>query len=275
MHAFASGPKRNYYGKAAVVVYRLRRDGTPPPVFGASVTMLLYGDEFWATYTTGDNTGLVATDSMKNFIQRETANFAGSDLEAYAQFLAKKFLDKYPQTEGIQLTAESLPYQGNIALTPAGPERAFAQLELTRGGPVEMRSGIRGFRLLRTGGSAFRGFVRDEYTTLPDIANRPLHMWLDLDWMYTSTEAAFSAGSVTSQVNALVYEVFENFESGSIQQIIYQLGGRILAAQSAIAEVRLEANNRTWDTVVEPDDALGIYTEPRPAYGVLGLTLRR
>jgi urate oxidase/2-oxo-4-hydroxy-4-carboxy-5-ureidoimidazoline decarboxylase len=275
MHAFASGPKRNYYGKAAVVVYRLRRDGTPPPVFGASVTMLLYGDEFWATYTTGDNTGLVATDSMKNFIQRETANFTGSDLEAYAQFLAKKFLDKYPQTEGIQLTAEALPYQGNIALTPAGPERAFAQLELTRGGPVEMRSGIRGFRLLRTGGSAFRGFVRDEYTTLPDIANRPLHMWLDLDWIYTSTEAAFSAGSVTSQVNALVYEVFENFESGSIQQIIYQLGGRILAAQSAIAEVRLEANNRTWDTVVEPDDALGIYTEPRPAYGVLGLTLRR
>ncbi|HXS97973.1 MAG TPA: urate oxidase [Candidatus Limnocylindrales bacterium] len=275
MHAFASGPKRNYYGKAAVVVYRLRRDGTPPPVFGASVTMLLYGDEFWATYTTGDNTGLVATDSMKNFIQRETANFTGSDLESYAHFLAKKFLDKYPQTEGIQLTAESLPYQGNIALTPAGPERAFAQLELTRGGPVEMRSGIRGFRLLRTGGSAFRGFVRDEYTTLPDIANRPLHMWLDLDWMYTSTEAAFSAGSVTSQVNALVYEVFENFESGSIQQIIYQLGGRILAAQSAIAEVRLEANNRTWDTVVEPSDALGIYTEPRPAYGVLGLTLRR
>lgn len=275
MHAFASGPKRNYYGKAAVTVYRLRRDCAPPPVFGASVTMLLYGDSFWATYTTGDNTGLVATDSMKNFIQRETANFTGSDLEAYAQFIAEKFLNRYPQTEGIQLTAESIPYQGNIALTPAGPERAFAQFELTRGGPVAMRSGIRGFRLLRTGGSAFRGFVRDEYTTLPDIANRPLHMWLDLDWTYTTPAGAFSDGAVTAQVNALVYEVFENFESGSIQQIIYQLGGRILATQPAIAEVRLEANNRTWDTISEPSDALGVYTDPRPSYGVLGLTLRR
>ena len=54
--------------------------------FGANVKMLLYGDAFWPTYTVGDNTGLVATDSMKNFIQRETLHFDGSDLESYCQF---------------------------------------------------------------------------------------------------------------------------------------------------------------------------------------------
>jgi urate oxidase / 2-oxo-4-hydroxy-4-carboxy-5-ureidoimidazoline decarboxylase len=74
MQQFASGNKRNYYGKGDVIVYRLNRDGRVPqgqsPVFGASVTMLLYGDAFWPTYVTGDNTNLVATDSMKNFIQR-------------------------------------------------------------------------------------------------------------------------------------------------------------------------------------------------------------
>ena len=48
--------------------------------------MLLYGDAFWPTYTTGDNTGLIATDSMKNFIQRETMNFPGSDLEGFCRF---------------------------------------------------------------------------------------------------------------------------------------------------------------------------------------------
>jgi hypothetical protein len=41
------------------------------------VKILIYGDAFWPTYTTGDNTGLVATDSMKNFVQRETMNFPG------------------------------------------------------------------------------------------------------------------------------------------------------------------------------------------------------
>lgn len=73
MNAFTSGPKRNYYGKGDVIVYRLYRDGCPNPVFGASVKLLIYGDAFWQTYTTGDNTGLVATDSMENFIQRAAA----------------------------------------------------------------------------------------------------------------------------------------------------------------------------------------------------------
>ena len=62
MEQFASGWKRNYYGKGDVTVYRLNRAGQTPagrsPVFGASVLMLIYGDAFWPTYTTGDNTGL-------------------------------------------------------------------------------------------------------------------------------------------------------------------------------------------------------------------------
>ncbi len=78
---FASGWKRNYYGKGDVIAYRLNRDGIAAPgaspVFGANVTMLIYGDAFWPTYSTGDNTGLIATDSMKNFVQRETAELHG------------------------------------------------------------------------------------------------------------------------------------------------------------------------------------------------------
>ena len=105
MEQFSSGWKRSYYGKGDVTVYRLNRDGKSPsggsPVFGANILMLLYGDAFWPTYTTGDNTGLVATDSMKNFIQRETMKFPGYDLESFCRYLATKFLQTYPQAEGI------------------------------------------------------------------------------------------------------------------------------------------------------------------------------
>ena len=110
MNTFASGPKKSYYGKGDVIVYRLNRDGNQAAgsnaVFGANVMILIYGDAFWPTYTTGDNTGLIATDSMKNFVQRETMNFAGYDLESYCQFLAEKFLELYPQAEGAQVSAE-------------------------------------------------------------------------------------------------------------------------------------------------------------------------
>jgi urate oxidase len=118
-----------------------------------------------------------------------------------------------------------------MAFAPAGPDRAFARVEMTRSADglelVEARSGIRGFRLLRLGGSAFKGFVRDQYTTLPDI------------------------------------------------EVIYQIGCRALEQIPSIAQIDLEANNRTWDTIVEQGGALGVYTDSRPPYGCLGLSLRR
>jgi urate oxidase len=302
---FASGWKQHYYGKGDVIVYRLNRASAPGrgrPVFGASVLMLTYGDAFWPTYTTGDNAGLVATDSMKNFIQRETMQFAGDDLAEYCRFLGATFMDKYPQSEGVQVSAVEIPYAdvgaaagGTAAFAPSGPERATARVELQRapsqpaehqrseidgaaaGGPcavAEATAGLRGFRLLRLGGSAFAGFVRDEYTTLPDITNRPLHMWLDLEWRHTDPADAFGSGA-TAATRTIVHEVFRAFESGSIQQVIYQIGSRMLQDMPSLAEVHLEANNRTWDTIAEQGEELGVYTDARPPYGCLGLRLKR
>jgi urate oxidase len=282
MERFASGWKRHYYGKGDVIVYRLNRDGQVPsgqsPVFGANVLMLIYGDAFWPTYTTGDNSGLIATDSMKNFIQRETMNFPAWDLEGYCRFLADTFLATYPQVEGVQVSTEEIPDEGlggGAAFTPSGPDRATARVEITPGRVVEARSGLRGFRLLRLGGSAFHGFVRDQYTTLPDLMNRPLHMWLDLEWSYTDPNAAFNDGRIVSRVRDLVRGVFESFESGSIQQLIHRIGTRMLDEHPSIAQVDLEANNRTWDTIAERGAELGIYTDARPPYGCLGLSLTR
>ena len=283
MEIFASGWKRNYYGKGDVTVYRLNRDGKvaagASPVFGANVLMLLYGEAFWPTYTTGDNSGLIATDSMKNFIQRETMNFEGHDLESYCRFLATTFLAKYPQVEGIQVSAEEVPYAalpGGPAFTPAGPERARTRVEIRASGTVvEAVSGLRGFRLLRLGGSAFHGFVRDEYTTLPDLMNRPLHMWLDLEWRHTDPSAGFDGGHAARRARQIVREMFTSFESGSIQQLIHRIGTAMLADNASLCEVHLEANNRTWDTIAEQGNELGIFTDARPPYGCLGLTLRR
>jgi urate oxidase/2-oxo-4-hydroxy-4-carboxy-5-ureidoimidazoline decarboxylase len=264
---FAASYHRNYYGKADVIVYRLNREAGQ--VFGANVTMLLYGDAFWPTYTTGDNTQLIATDSMKNFIQREALNFTGAGLEAFCRFLAEKFFAKYSQTEGILVKATEIPYAGSVAFIPGGPDRAFASIEINRSGVVEERSGIHGFRLLRLGGSAFTGFVRDEYTTLPEITNRPLHMWLDLEWLCSDRAV------LTREVREIVLGVFHSFESGSIQQVIYQIGTKMLGELPAVTEVRLEANNRTWDQIAVQGETTAVYTDPRPPYGVLGLTLRR
>ena len=280
MEQFASGPKHHYYGKGDVIVYRLNRQAGSDQraVFGANVLLLTYGDAFWPTYTTGDNTGLVATDSMKNFIQRETLTFPGENLEELCQFLGAKFLAKYPQAEGVQVSASEVAYaplERGGGFVPSGPERASAKIELSRDSVLEATSALRGFRLLRLAGSSFRGFVRDEYTTLPELADRPLHMWLDLEWRYTSSSDACSGGRITTDVRRCVFETFQSFTSGSIQQVIYQIGTCILERVPEVTEIHLEAQNRTWDTVAEQDQTLGVYTDPRPPYGCLGLRMTR
>ena len=110
---------------------------------------------------------------------------------------------------------------------------------------------------------------------ISDIINRPLHMWLDLEWNYISDKAGLAEGAITARVRRMVHEVFHGFESGSIQQVIHQLGSKMLAEIPEISQIHLEANNRTWDTIAEQGDALGVYTDPRPPYGCLGLTMSR
>ena len=282
MERLERGAKDHYYGKADVTVYRLNRDGRVPagrsPVFGANVKMLTWGGAFLPTYLTGDNTGLIATDSMKNFIHRETFAFTEFGLENYCRFIGRRFLDTYPQVEGLQMSALQIPYaglEGGVAFVPSGPDQAFARIELTRDGVVDAASGIRGLKLLRLRGSAFQGFVRDQHTTLPDRPSRVLHMWLDMEWSYANLDAAFSDGEIAARTRGIVMDVFKSFESGSIQQIIHQMGTRIFADIPEITELRFEANNRTWDIVAERGEELGVYIDPPAPYGVLGLTLTR
>jgi urate oxidase len=91
---------------------------------------------------------------------------------------------------------------------------------------------------------------------------------------YTNPDAAFSAANFRRRPR-IVHQVFESFESGSIQQVIHQTGVKLLAEVTEIAEVHVEANNRTWDTAAERGPELGVFTDARPPYGCLGLRLRR
>ena len=195
VNRFATGPKRHYYGKGDVIVYRLNRDGRAraggSPVFGANVLMLALRRCFWNTYTTGDNTGLIATDSMKNFIQRETMNFDGMTLEEYCRFLAETFLAMYAQVEGLQISASEIPYviarRRTWHSTPSGPgarigaPRDRSQPASSRPPRACAASSCCGLAAARFTGSCATSTRRCRTCT-----NRPLHMWLDLEWRYAT-----------------------------------------------------------------------------------------
>ncbi|OMF24856.1 urate oxidase [Paenibacillus sp. FSL H8-0548] len=300
-----------YYGKGDVLSYRTyaapllvneipesRFLGDSNVIFAHNITFSVSSEVLLTSFTEGDNTMVVATDSMKNFILRQTANYNGSTTEGLLAFISEQFLTRYPHIDAIEISASRLPFHSvpisedgiwndsQLVFRRSHNEHASASLKWIRGAEGEAvlaqhESSLSNIQLIKVSGSSFYGFVRDEYTTLPESYDRPLFIFLTIYWTYEKAEDAFDSGRgryvPSEQVHDLAHTLFHSSQSPSIQYLIYRIGKNILTSFPQLAEVRFESNNRTWETVVEPASsaAAGVYTEPRPPYGFQGFTLTR
>ena len=71
------------YGKAAIRIVRVGREATPHDLRDLTVAIALEGD-FAAAHTDGDNSLVVATDTMKNTAYAFAAEHLTGSIEAYA-----------------------------------------------------------------------------------------------------------------------------------------------------------------------------------------------
>ena len=108
------------YGKAAVPVYRAY--GTPldgprrrcpsraspaarTRCLAVEVDVEVFGENFLPAYTEGDNSDVVATDTMKNFILRQgRSSYDGATLEGFLAQLGRGFLETYAEMEALRLS---------------------------------------------------------------------------------------------------------------------------------------------------------------------------
>ncbi|MGH2374933.1 MAG: factor-independent urate hydroxylase [bacterium] len=260
------------YGKAAVTFYRT--DG-PGGIFAAEVRLDASGENLLPSYAEGDNSLIVATDSMKNFIHAMAVEYRGTSLADFLALLGEKFLATYPHIERIHLAARELPFareRGGI-FSRRRDDYGVADLTMDRGGMRDHRCGLEALHLIKPTGSAFTGFIRDAYTTLPEMPDRPLLVHMNVYWRHRRFDDRVEG----AQVRDVVTEVFDAFVSQSIQHLVHEIGRRLLARFPAIVEVSFEAENHLWDTARLPGAGAGarVYTDPRPGYGVIGLTLKR
>jgi urate oxidase / 2-oxo-4-hydroxy-4-carboxy-5-ureidoimidazoline decarboxylase len=158
-------PLKISYGKDAVSVYR-GRDGE---LFAAEIALVIQGEAFLPSYTDGDNSMVIATDSMKNFIHSCGCDFTGGSLEEFLADIGRRFLERYEHVEAVRLEGRGLTFErrGEMLYQQTYADRGVAWLEMARDVVLDHRSGRVGLHLVKLTGSAFRGFVRDEYTTLP------------------------------------------------------------------------------------------------------------
>jgi urate oxidase/2-oxo-4-hydroxy-4-carboxy-5-ureidoimidazoline decarboxylase len=267
------------YGKHEVSFYR-----THPTrgLIGGRVSINVFGDNFMPAYTEGDNRQVVATDTMKNFVYAVALEYEGASHEGFAAFLGRRFLETYPQMHWLRLVLLETPFAQHSAklLTPLADDYGTVEVEIGRDGVRSLVCGRRNLRLVKLTGSAFKEFARDTYTTLPERSDRPLFIHLDVHWQYGRVEDAISDGAAripSESVRDAVTETFDDFVSMSIQHLVHEMGKRLLARFNGLAEVSFEAQNRLWDTskVSDADPATKVFSEPKPAHGVIGLTLSR
>lgn len=261
-----------HYGKAAVSVYRT--DGVST-LFATEVGIDVLGETFMPAYREGDNSLVVATDTMKNFVHSTALEFDGASLEGFLELLGTRFLVTYGHVERVRLSARELAFarESDVLFRRLHDDEGVAELELDRTGIIDHRCGRRALHLIKITGSSFASFAHDEFTTLPEQVDRPLFVHLDVHWRH----ASFHDHVESERVRASVIATFDSFVSKSIQHLVHEMGQRLLAEFPQLVEVSFEAQNRLWDTaqVSEADPRVKVYTDPRPPYGMIGLVLRR
>ena len=267
------------YGKHEVSFYR-----THPTrgLFAGKVSIDVFGDNFLPAYTEGDNRNVVATDTMKNFVYAMALAYDGDRYEGFADYLARQFLEHYEQMQSLRISIRELPFTRHSEKLLSGPledDYESVVLERDRSALRSLRCGRRNLHLIKLTGSAFKSFARDEFTTLPEVTDRPLYIYLDVHWRYRDPAGALEKSHLvrSGDLREVVVKTFDDFVSMSIQHLVQEMGNRILGRFAELSEVSFEAQNRLWDTSRRGEGASTerVFSDPKPAHGVIGLTLRR
>lgn len=295
------------YGKMCVPIYRVHATpltgiapipessftGRNNTIFAVEVDVEVYGSNFVAAYTEGDNSNIIATDSMKNFVLQHALTFAGSTLEGFLHVLGHAFLTTYAHIERIRLTGRELAFTAitvsqndsftvsDILFKRSNDDFTTASLDFARTGNTVVMTGHEcgrvGMLLLKITGSSFTNFVRDTYTTLPERVDRPLYIYLDAHWKYTDINDIHQRYIPAEQVRDVIQAVFHEFVSESIQHLAHEMGLRLLKRFPQMAEISFTGQNRTRDPIAasESDPKVKVYSDPFSAYGQIKLTLSR
>jgi urate oxidase len=236
----------NRYGKSAVRLVKVRRGPDSHDVIDLTLNIALEG-AFEPVYVDGDNSACLATDTMKNSVYAFARREPIDHVEAFVARLAEYFSTK-PGVSLVRIDAAEHPWQRLSAVGRPHPhafaragEEEWTTLVTRDAAGAAVTSGLRGLVVMKTAGSAFSGFPRDQYTTLPETRDRILATSITAAWRYAS---GFSDFAQRSSVRAALLETFATHRSESVQQTLYAMGEAALAACAGVADIQLSLPNR-------------------------------
>ncbi len=271
----------NRYGKSRVRLVKVKRPSADHEIVDLTIDVQLEG-ALDAVYVDGDNSSCLATDTMKNMVYAIARQDPIEHVEAFALRLADHFAGK-PAVSRARITAvehrwDRLSAGGRPhphAFVQPGGEQWTTLVSRDAGGH-QVVSGLTNLVVMKTADSAFAGFPRDEFTTLPDTQDRILATSVTATWTYRPGTTDFAA---RHRVRQALVETFATHMSRSIQHTLYAMGEAALAACADVVDITLTLPNRHHLLVdLTPfglDNPNEIFVATDQPFGVIEATIRR
>ena len=107
-----------------------------------------------------------------------------------------------------------------------------------------IQAGLTGLGLLKTTDSAFKGFRRDEFTTLPESDDRIFATFLEATWTYSPGTIDSDWNDWSEKIRTAMIAVFADHYSLSVQQTLYEMGTKALAICPVVHAIDLAMPNQ-------------------------------
>ncbi|QIP12756.1 urate oxidase [Spirosoma aureum] len=240
--------KKNAYGKNAVNLSKIIRHPTYHEFRQISVNVSLQGD-FETAHTLGDNSKILPTDTQKNTVYAlAQAHFVDS-IENFGLYLANYFITNNPQVTQATVDIVEHPYRRmtfdgephHHAYIGGGSENHTTTIIQT-GNHIAITSGIKDLLILKTTDSGFEGYIKDQFTTLKETADRILATQCEATWTYTTQELDFTVAF--AKIRETLLKTFAHHKSLSVQQTLLAMGSAVLEENEAVSEISLIMPNK-------------------------------
>ena len=255
------------YGKDNVRVCKVQKndDGTQD-VTEMTVCTMLEGD-IEESYTRADNANVVATDTQKQTVYIMAKLHPVNPPELFAAILGQHYLDEYKWMTAAhvwvtvhrwtRLTVDGQPHPHSFMRD--GTETRTVEA-VARRGQISIKSSIKGLLVLKSTGSQFWGFHRDEYTRLPETWDRILSTEVEASWNWSefnsldqvkkqADDGAFD--QAWNDARQITLETFAKENSPSVQNTMYLMSEQILAKAPGVKSVEYKLPNKHYFEIGE------------------------
>jgi urate oxidase len=248
------------YGKDNIRLYKVDKDEQSgiQSVVEQTVCILLEGD-IDTSYTQADNSVIVATDTQKQTCYILAKQNPISPPERFAAVIGNHFINTYShihaahvkiiQHRWTRLNVDGKPHPHSFFRD--GEEIRVVDSVTREGEGSSIKSKIEKLLVLKSTGSAFHGFHRDEFTQLPETWDRILSTEVEAGWLWKTFKTVEETKNVDfdaawKAARDITLKTFATDSSASVQNTMYKMCDQILAAVPLVEAVDYSLPNKHY-----------------------------